>query len=130
MEQSMSEYRPGSVDPHEVLWLKADGKDDAQRLIAMAALGVCRALASGAISPAYACHRLFGPALLARLDQLDAHPALRHATQLATELEDVADLIPDKLAKSIAEVEAELLKALTELAPAGLAGEKWLVRAP
>lgn len=96
----------------------------------MAALGVCRALSSGAISPAYACHRLFGPALLARLAQLDAHPALRHATQLATELEDVADLIPDKLAKSIAEVEAELLKALADLAPAGLAGEKWLVKSP
>jgi hypothetical protein len=96
----------------------------------MAALGVCRALASGAISPAYACHRLFGPALLARLDQLDTHPALRHAIQLATELEDVADLIPDKLAKSIAEVEAELLKSLTALAPAALVGEKWLVKAP
>jgi hypothetical protein len=41
----------------------------------------------------------------------------------------MADLIPDKLAKSIAEVEAELLKALTDLAPANLAGEKWLVRA-
>lgn len=126
----MSEYRPGSFDPHEVLWLRADGKDDAQRLIAIAALGVCRALSTGAISPAYACHRLFGPALLTRLDQLDAHPALRHATQLATELEDVADLIPDQLAKSIAEVEAELLKALTELSPADPAGEKWLVSTP
>lgn len=126
----MSEYRPGSVDPHEAFWLRADGKEDAQRLIAIAALGVCRALSTGAISPAYACHRLFGPALLTRLDQLDARPAIRHATQLATELEDVADLIPDKLAKSIAEVEAEFLKALMELCPAGLAGEKWLASAP
>ncbi|WP_245814278.1 DUF3969 family protein [Cystobacter ferrugineus] len=96
----------------------------------MAALGMCRALVTSALSPDYACHRLFGPALLARLDQLDAHPALRHAIQLATELEDVADIIPDKLAKSIAEVESELLKALAELAPVGLSGEKWLVRAP
>lgn len=114
----------------ESLWLRARGGDEVQRLVAVAALGMCRALAAGALSPAYACHRLFGPALLARLDQLDAHPALRHAIHMATELEDVADLIPDKLAKSIAEVEAELLKALTDLAPAGLADEKWLVRAP
>jgi hypothetical protein len=49
---------------------------------------------------------------------------------MATELEDVADLIPDKLASAIADVEAELLKALADLAPSDLAGEKWLVRAP
>ncbi len=126
----MSEYRSGRFEPHEVLWLRAEGNADAQRLITIAALGMCRALSLGVLSPGYACHRLFGPALLARLDQLDAHPALRHAIQLATELEDVADLIPDKLAKSIAEVEAELLKALTALSPAGLVGEKWLVKAP
>ncbi|WP_257454763.1 DUF3969 family protein [Archangium lipolyticum] len=101
-----------------------------QRLVAVAALGMCRALATGTISPAYACHRLFGPALLARLDQLGASPGLRHAIHMATELEDVADLIPDKLASAIADVEAELLKALADLAPAGLAGEKWLVKSP
>ena len=44
--------------------------------------------------------------------------------------EDVADLIPDKLASAIADVEAELLTALTDLAPADRVGEKWLVRAP
>jgi hypothetical protein len=54
---------------------------------------------------------------LARLDQFDAHPALRHAIHMATELEDVADLIPDKLASAIADVEAELLKALAETSP-------------
>jgi hypothetical protein len=114
----------------QILWLRARGGDEVQRLVAVAALGMCRALVTSAISPAYACHRLFGPALLARLDQLDAHPALRHAIHMATELEDVADLIPDKLASAIADVEAELLKALADLAPSDLAGEKWLVRSP
>lgn len=126
----MSEYRPDGFASHEVLWLRAKGGDEMQRLVAIAALGMCRALVTSAISPAYACHRLFGPALMARLDQLDAHPALRHAIHMATELEDVADLIPDKLASAIADIEAELLKALTDLAPADLVGEKWLVRAP
>jgi uncharacterized protein DUF3969 len=114
----------------QILWLRAKDGDEVQRLVAVAALGMCRALATGALSPAYACHRLFGPALLARLDQLDTHSALRHAIHMATELEDVADLIPDKLASAIADVEAELLKALADLDPSDLAGEKWLVRAP
>jgi hypothetical protein len=125
----MSDYKSSDVDSPEVLWIRAEGVDDAQRLIAVAALGMCRAMSLGVLGPDYACHRLFGPALLARLEQIDnPHPALRHALQLATELEDVADIIPDKLAKSISEVEAELLKALVDLAPAGLAGEKWMVR--
>jgi len=34
------------------------------------------------------------------------------------------------LASAIADVEAELLTALADLAPSDLAGEKWLVRAP
>ncbi len=127
----MSEYHlSDGLGSQEILWLRAKGGDEMQRLVAVAALGMCRALATGTISPAYACHRLFGPALLARLDQVGASPGLRHAIHMATELEDVADLIPDKLASAIAEVEAELLKALTDLAPAGLAGEKLLVRAP
>jgi hypothetical protein len=49
---------------------------------------------------------------------------------MATELEDVANLIPDKLASAIADIEAELMKALTTLVANKPAGEKWLVRAP
>jgi hypothetical protein len=125
----MSGYRSNDSEPYEVLWIRAEGVNDAQRLIAVVALGMCRAMSLGVLGPDYACHRLFGPALLARLEQIDTpHPALRHAIQLATELEDVADIIPDKLTKSIAEIEAELLKALEALAPDGLAGEKWMVR--
>ena len=127
----MSEdHLPDGSGSQEILWLCAKGGDEVQRLVAVTALGMCRALATGAVSPAAACHRLFGPALLTRLTQMNACHSLRDAIHMATELEDVADLIPDKLASAIADVEAELLKALTELAPADLAGEKWLVRAP
>ena len=125
----MSEDIFSDADPPEVLWIRAEGADDAQRLLAVTALGMCRAVSLGVLSSDYACHRLFGPALLARLEQIDApHPALRRAFQLATELEDVADVIPDKLSRSLAAVEAELLKALVDIAPTGLAGEKWMVR--
>jgi hypothetical protein len=123
----MSENLHGSANSQEVLGLQAKGSDDAQRLIVISALGLCRALAQGAVSPAYACHRLFGPALLIRLDRLGARPALRHALRLATELEDVSDLIPDKLTSSIAEIETALLRVLADLAPDSLAGDKWLM---
>jgi len=100
------------------------GGDEVQRLVAVTALGMCRALATGAISPDTACHRLFGPALLTRLNQMNACQELRHAIHMATELEDVANLIPDNLASAISDVEDELLKALTTLSTKRPAGDK------
>src|SRR4051812_14803899 len=123
----MSENFHVSASSQEVLGLQAKESDEAQRLIAIAALGLCRALATGAVNPAYACHRLFGPALLIRLERLGAHPALRHAIRLATELEDVSDLIPDKLTRSITEIETALLAVLADMTPGSLTGEKWLM---
>jgi hypothetical protein len=126
----MNEHSPENPDPQTELSLRAKGTDDAQLLITVASLGMCQALATGALSPDYACQRLFGPALLTRLNQMKACPSLRHAIHMATELEDVANLIPDKLASAIADIEAELMKALTTLVANKPAGEKWLVRAP
>ncbi|QRN99444.1 DUF3969 family protein [Archangium violaceum] len=122
----MSKSPPDEGASRAELWFRAEGREDAQVLIALTALGMCRALSAGAISPAYACHRLFGPALLAELEQMGAHPELRDAIHLATELEDVADIIPDKLSNSIAEVETRLMKVLRVLPSNELAGEKWL----
>ncbi len=126
----MSDRTHGRMSSQETLGLRAEGSEDAQRLIAIAALGMCRALMLGAVSPAYACHRLFGPALLERLEQIGAHPALRDAIHLATELEDVSDLIPDRLSRSIAEIEAALLAVLADMPPGSTAGEKWLIHQP
>ncbi|WP_257454759.1 DUF3969 family protein [Archangium lipolyticum] len=125
----MNGHLPENSDPQMELSLRAKGADDAQLLITVASLGMCQALATGALSPDYACQRLFGPALLTRLNQMKACPSLRHAIHMATELEDVANLIPDKLASAIADIEAELLKALTTLVANKPAGEKWLVKA-
>ncbi|NVJ24097.1 DUF3969 family protein [Myxococcus sp. AM011] len=108
--------------------LRAEGGDDAQRLVAISALGMCRALNSGAVTAAYACRQLFGPALLARLETPGVHPELRHAIHLATELEDVADLVPDKMRSSITEIEDKLLAVLSSLASAEVTAEKWLVK--
>jgi hypothetical protein len=124
----MNEHLPENSDPQMELSLRAKGADDAQLLITIASLGMCRALATGTLSPDYACQRLFGPALLTRLNQMNACQELRHAIHMATELEDVANLIPDNLASAISDVEDELLKALTKLATKRPAGDKWLVR--
>jgi hypothetical protein len=124
----MNDPSPENPEPQEELSLRAKGTDDAQLLVTIAALGMCRALAAGALSPGHACQRLFGPALLTRLNQMNASQSLRHAIHMATELEDVANLIPDKLASAVADVEAELLKVLTTLAANEPAGEKWLAR--
>ncbi|WP_239576430.1 DUF3969 family protein [Archangium primigenium] len=111
------------------LSLRARGADDAQMLITIAALGMCRALTSGTLNSEYACQRLFGPALLTRLNQMNACDELRLAIHMATELEDVANLVPDKLANALADIEGELMKALARLSAEWPAGEKWLVRA-
>ncbi|NTX14301.1 DUF3969 family protein [Myxococcus sp. CA051A] len=110
--------------------LRAEGGDEAQRLVAIAALGMCHALASGVVTAAYACQQLLGPALLARLETPGVHPELRRAIHLATELEDVADLVPDKLHVSITEIENKLLAVLSSLASAEVTGAKWLVKRP
>ena len=104
----------------------AEGSEDIQRLVAVLALGMCRALAEGMLQPDYGCHRLFSPALLARLEQIDAHPELRDAIALAMEFEDVADLVPGGLPSSSADVETKLRGALKDVNPGKLAGEKWL----
>ncbi|ADO69000.1 DUF3969 family protein [Stigmatella aurantiaca] len=126
----MNDSQPIRMTPQEELWLRAEGTVDVQRLVSIAALGMCRALATGTVTSAYACQRLFGPALLARIEKLEAHAELRHAIHLASELEDVAGLVPDKLADSIAEIESKLLKVLADLAPGEMSGDKWLVKTP
>ncbi|MDC0713004.1 DUF3969 family protein [Stigmatella sp. ncwal1] len=126
----MNESLPTRMTSQEELWLRAEGTVEVQRLVSIAALGMCRALATGTVTSAYACQRLFGPALLARIEKLEAHAELRHALHLASELEDVADLVPDKLADSIAEIESKLSKILMDLAPSKMSGEKWLVKVP
>ena len=126
----MNEDLPEDSAPSLELSLRAKGREEAQWLIAVTSLGMCQALAAGVLLPEQACRRLFGPALLTRLEQMEASPSLRHALHLATELEDVAHLVPEKLAGAIAEVEAELRKALGTLAAASPEAEKWLVRAP
>ncbi|MGE6760458.1 DUF3969 family protein [Corallococcus interemptor] len=118
------------ASPQTAMTLEATGLEEVQRFVAVTALGMCRALVLGSISPAGACSRLFGPALLSRLEGMEVHPELRHAIHLATELEDVAQLAPEALSASIAEIEAKLHQVLASLSPPSSEASKWLNLTP
>lgn len=125
----MTEERSSRPDSIAVR-LQATGPDEVQRLVAIAALGMCQALRVGGVTPDYACQKLLGPALLTLLERSGALPELRDAIHLATELGDVADFVPGKLAGSIADIESALLTALGKLASSSPPGGRWLVVAP
>ncbi|MBN8230543.1 DUF3969 family protein [Corallococcus macrosporus] len=129
MEQPVNPPHPPHGASTEAIALQAAGVEESQRFVAVTALGMCRVIALGAMSPAYACSRLLGPALLSRLEAMEVHPELRRAIHLATELEDVAHLAPEALANSLAEIEDTLLKVLADLPPPRSHDEKWLVMA-
>jgi hypothetical protein len=113
----------------ESMAFQAKGTVDIQHFVALTALGMCRALSSGLISPGYACNRFLGPALLTCLESAEVHPELRHAIHHATELEDIEHLVPDALSRAIADIESKLVKVLGELPTPPSEGEKWIVRA-
>lgn len=127
MEQPVN---PSPRTLEAVMTLQATGVEEVQRFVAVTVLGMCRAMVSGSLSPAAACSRLLGPALLSRLETMQVHAELRHAVHLATELEDVAQLAPEALSGSIAEIEAKLHQVLASLSPPSSDAAKWLVKAP
>ncbi|NOK39110.1 DUF3969 family protein [Corallococcus exercitus] len=127
MEQPVNPPHPPHETPSEAIALQAAGVEESQRFVAVTALGMCRGIALGTLSPAYACSRFLGPALLSRLEAMEVHPELRRAIHLATELEDVARLAPEALTDSLTEIEDKLLKVLADLPPPRPHGEKWLV---
>lgn len=103
------------------------GLDEASRLVAVAGLGMCDALTAGAVTPTYACQRLFGPALLTRLERAKACPELRDAIHRATELEDIAEIIPERLPGAVSDVRAKLLEVLRRVSGQDDSGDRWLV---
>ncbi|MGK4000050.1 DUF3969 family protein [Sorangium sp. So ce1024] len=105
----------------------ARGDQEIQRLVAVLALGMCRAVSSGAVSADYACHRLFGPALISRAHEAGATRDFVEVLNLASELEAVEQLAPDAFQASLADIEARLLDVLRAIAPTVVEGEKWLL---
>ena len=89
---------------------------------------MCKALQTRTVTTEFACNRLFGPALLSRLEELEFHPNLVHAIHLAMELEDVERLIPEKLEASLSDIDQTLLTRLRSMKPGRVTGERWLTK--
>lgn len=79
------------------LHFEAGSALDAGRLAAALALGVCVAVREKAITPRYACEKLFRPSLEQTLRRLGVDSSLCDSVAEALELEDVSNLAPSAL---------------------------------
>lgn len=105
---------------------RAIGDEDVQSIVCLLSLGMCRALRDGTVSPAYACHRLFGPAVITRLRDAGAPTALLDALNLASELDAVARLVPHEFEEALRDLESRLVDSMRKLNLVEVRGEKWL----
>ena len=117
---------PTKLQSSPGIYLGTNSDAEAVRFIAITALGMCRAIRSGVIDTEYACHRMFGPALLSRVEAMATDEDLCLAIHLATELADVQALAPEALEKSIDEIEAKLLIVLRRSPAKGYVDPDWL----
>lgn len=89
-----------------------ESSQDAARLVAVAALGMCVAVREGGASAAYACEKLFRPKLLQRLRELQAEESLCATLEAALELEDVHELARHAFGPPLDRLIAELVAYL------------------
>ncbi|HET9954821.1 MAG TPA: DUF3969 family protein [Polyangiaceae bacterium] len=87
--------------PEHSLGFEAGSAQDGARLAAVLALGVCTAVRQKAITPRYACEKLFRPSLEQTLRQLGVDSKLCDSIAQALELEDVSNLDPEALERSL-----------------------------
>lgn len=108
-------------------WLLGSDGDSrsASRLMAVAMLGLCRAVRIRSVTPDAACQCLFNPALIDQLVGLSAPAKLVRAAELASELSDVEEIVPARLSIVLETVEAHIQEALGELGPVDPRARMW-----
>lgn len=77
---------------NNALHFEALSPADAGGLAAILALGMCIAVRERAVTPQYACDKLFRPSLVQKLRVLGVDSAVCESISEALEIEDVADL--------------------------------------
>ncbi len=93
-----------------------DDRADVTQLVAVMSLGLCTAIAASSLSIDEAERRLFNPQVLTRLAGLEVPAELLEIVHLGTELEDIQSLMPERLAASLAEMQAKALAFLHQQA--------------
>jgi hypothetical protein len=94
------------------LRVEASSATDSAHLAAVLALGMCVGVRKGAVSPKYACDKLFRPKLLTQLRTLGVEERLCEAIAEALEIEDVGELANHGLIPLLDRLAATLLDVL------------------
>ena len=105
--------------------IQVEDKTEIERLLAILQIGLCVALEQDILSIEDAERYVYSPYTLEKLEALGVSPQLQRLVQLGSELEDVASLLPEKLAESLAEIKQAALDILQDL-PAETTDQKWV----
>jgi hypothetical protein len=89
--------------------VRSEGRE-AQRLLALVALGLTEAVRAGAVTTEHACAAFFTPTFL-NLEHRGVEPNLLEALHAASELADVERLVPRALPRTLKRVRGLLLAA-------------------
>lgn len=109
--------------------IQAEDKTEIERLLSLLSIGLCVAIEQGALSITAAEDYLYNPYTLEKLQELGVSAQLRRVVHLGAELEDVASLLPERLAESLAEMKGAALEILQAL-PANAPGKQWVQTVP
>mgnify|MGYP000949835146 CR=1 FL=1 len=101
-------------------------KDDIERFILIANIGIMTAIKEGVISIEEAENYLYSPYSVERIKNLGINIDVIKLVELGCELEDVESLIPDKLNNSIDEISNTSIELLRSLPKPALPLKKWI----
>jgi Protein of unknown function (DUF3969) len=95
--------------------LRAIGKIEIERLLAILNLGICIAIENEVMSLEEAEFYLYSPYTLEQLQKMEVSQQLIDIIHLGTELEDIKTLLPEELNTSLSEIKVESIKFLKSL---------------
>ncbi len=101
-------------------------KDDIERFILIANIGMMAAIKEGVISIEEAENYLYSPYSVERVRSLGINEDVIKLVELGCELEDVESLIPDKLNNSIDEISIKSTELLRSVSKSALPLKKWI----
>lgn len=127
--KDVPKYPKGFVQTAMTMLIQVEDKTEIERLLALLNIGLYVAMSQGALSIEAAEDYLYSPYTLEKLQELGVSPQAMRMVHLGTELEDIASLLPEKLAESLAEIQETALAILQTLPISGLVNQ-WVQTLP
>ena len=106
--------------------IQLEDKVEIERLISILNIGLCVAIARGALSVEEAENYLYSPYTMQKLKTLGVSQALIDTIHLGTELENVERLVPESFSDSLNEIQEKAIEILRSLPPTALPRDKWV----